>query len=127
MRQLSANNGHMASNSFSMPLMTERALNNLIRVSFLIAVIGFISIQTAWLDTVVPVRYIKMLFMVAFGAVPALLILKVISRFFLQGFKGQRLSLIENMFMLYYIFLTKEAREEWRSYIEEQKKKETKI
>ncbi len=107
--------------------MTERALNNLIRVSFLIAVIGFISIQTAWLDTVVPVRYIKMLFMVAFGAVPALLILKVISRFFLQGFKGQRLSLIENMFMLYYIFLTKEAREEWRSYIEEQKKKETKI
>jgi hypothetical protein len=30
------------------------------------------------------------------------------------------------MFMLYYIFLTKEAREEWRSYIKEQKKSESK-
>ena len=40
--------------------------------------------------------------------------------------KGQRLSFIENMYLLYYIFLTKEAREEWRSYTEEQKKKESK-
>lgn len=106
--------------------MTERTLNNLTRVSLLIAVIGFISIQAAWLDAVVPMRYMKILFMAAFAAVPALLMLKVISRFFLQGFKGQRLSFIENMFMLYYIFLTKEAREEWRSYIKEQKKKESK-
>ncbi len=107
--------------------MTERTLNNLIRASFLIAVIGFISIQTAWLDGVFPMHYMKMIFMVAFGAAPALLLLKVISRFFLQGFKGQRLSFIENMFMLYYIFLTKEAREEWRSYMEELKKNETQI
>ena len=103
--------------------MTERTLNNLIRASFLIAVIGFVSIQTAWLEGFIPMRFMEMLFMAAFGAVPTLLILKVISRFFLQGFKGQHLSFIENMFMLYYIFLTKEAREEWRSYIEEQKKK----
>ena len=70
-------------------------------------------------------RYMKILFMIAFGVLPMLVILKVISRLFLDGFKGQRLSFIENMFMLYYIFLTKEAREEWRSYIEEQKKKES--
>lgn len=107
--------------------MTERTLSNLIRVSLVIALIGFISIQTGWADGFVPMRYMKILFMVAFGAVPTLLILKVISRFFLQGFKGQQLSFIENMFMLYYIFLTKEAREEWRTYMEEQKKKETKI
>jgi len=107
--------------------MTERTLNNLIRVSLVIALIGFTSIQTGWIDGFIPMRYMKILFMVAFGAVPTLLILKVISRFFLLGFKGQQLSFIENMFMLYYIFLTKEAREEWRTYIEEQKKKETKI
>lgn len=106
--------------------MTEPTLNNLIRVTLLIAVIGFLSIQTGWLDAVVPMRYMKISFMVAFGALPLLLILKVISRLFLDGFKGQRLSFIENMFMLYYIFLTKEAREEWRSHIEEQKKKESK-
>ena len=70
-------------------------------------------------------RYMKILFMIAFGVLPMLVILKVISRLFLDGFKGQRLSFIEYMFMLYYIFLTKEAREEWRSYIEEQKKKES--
>ncbi|MBS1140918.1 MAG: hypothetical protein H6R13_2371 [Proteobacteria bacterium] len=70
-------------------------------------------------------QHMKIVFMAAYGAVPVLLMLKVISRLFLQGFKGQRLSFIENMFMLNYIFLTKEAREEWRSYIEEQKNKET--
>ncbi|MBS1190815.1 MAG: hypothetical protein H6R10_2607 [Rhodocyclaceae bacterium] len=106
--------------------MTERTLNNLIRASLLVAVISFVSIQTAWLDGVVQMRYMKILFMAALVAVPMLLMLKVISRIFLEGFKGQRLSFIENMFMLYYIFLTKEAREEWRSYIEEQKKKESK-
>lgn len=106
--------------------MTERTLSNLIRASLLLAVIGFIFIQTAWLDSVVPTRYMKIVFMAAFGAAPVLLMLKVISRFFLLGFKGQRLSFIQNMFMLYYIFLTKEAREEWRSYIEEQKNKEVK-
>lgn len=105
--------------------MTERTLNDLIRATLLMLLIGFICIQTAWLDGVVPMRYMKVLFMVAFGAMPVLLILKVISGFFLQGFKGQRLSFIENMFMLFYIFLTKEAREEWRSYIEGQKKKES--
>lgn len=106
--------------------MTERTLNNLIRVTLLIAVIGFLSIQTAWFDAMVPMRYMKILFMVAFGALPLLLMLKVVSRLFLEGFKGQRLSFIENMYMIYYIFLTKEAREKWRSYIEEQKKKESK-
>jgi len=106
--------------------MTERTLDNLIRVTLLTAVIGFLSMQTAWLNAVVPMRYMKILFMVAFGALPLLLILKLVSRLFLEGFKGQRLSFIENMYLLYYIFLTKEAREEWRSYIEEQKKKESK-
>ncbi len=105
--------------------MTERTLSNLIRASLLIAVIGFISIQTAWLDGIVPMRHMKIVFMAAYGAVPVLLILKVISRFFLQGIKGQRLLLIESTFTLYYIFLTKEAREEWRSYIEEQRNKKT--
>lgn len=107
--------------------MTERTLNSLIRVTLFIAAIGFISIQTAWLDAVVPMRYMKTLFMTAFGFFPILLILKVISRFFLDGFKGQRLSFIESMFSLYYVLLTKEARGQWRSYIEEQKKKESKI
>lgn len=106
--------------------MTERTLSNLICASLLIALVGFVCIQAGWLDTVIPMQHMNIVFMVAYGAVPVLLMLKVISRFFLQGFKGQRLSFIENMFMLYYVFLTKEAREEWRSYIEEQKDKETK-
>lgn len=106
--------------------MTERTLTNLICASILLALIGFISIQTGWLEAVVPMQHMKLVFMIAFGAFPALLMLKVISRFFLQGFKGQRLSFIENMFMLYYVFLTKEAREEWQSYIEAQKIRETK-
>lgn len=105
--------------------MTERTLSNLIRASLFVAVVGFISIQTSWLDGVIPMRYTKIFFMAAFGVVPVLLMLKLISRLFLSGFRGQPLSFIENMFMLFYILLTKEAREEWQSYIDEQKNEKT--
>lgn len=105
--------------------MTERTLSNLIRASLLLAVVGFVLIQTAWLDAVVPTRHLKIAFMVVYGTVPVLLMLKVISRLFLQGVKGQHLSFIENTFMFLYVFLTKEARAEWRSYINEQKNRET--
>lgn len=105
--------------------MTERTLSNLIRASLFVAVVGFISIQTSWLDGVIPTRYAKIAFMTAYGVVPVLLMLKLISRLFLSGFKGQKLSFIENMFMLFYVLLTKEAREEWQSYIDEQKREMT--
>ncbi|KAB2920674.1 MAG: hypothetical protein F9K30_15985 [Dechloromonas sp.] len=102
-------------------------MNRLILAAFALALTGFISIRTAWLDDLVSMHHMNILFMAGFAAFPVLLMLKVISRFFLLGFKGQRLSFIENMFMLYRIFLTKEAREEWRSYMEELKREEPQI
>jgi hypothetical protein len=87
------------------------------------AIIGYIAIQTEFLGGVIPTRYLQIVFMAAFGAAPILLMLKAISRLFLTGFKGQSLPFIEQMFSIYYVFLTIEARAEWRSYIEEQKNK----
>lgn len=87
------------------------------------AIIGYIAIRTEILNGVIPKIYLQTILMAAFGAAPVLLMLKVISRLFLSGFKGQSLSFIEQMFSIYYIFLTIEARAEWRSYIEELKNK----
>ena len=67
--------------------------------------------------------YVRYGYAVAFGAVPILLIMKMVSRIFLMELKGQPLSSIEQMFMIFYALLTKEAREEWRSYINDQKNK----
>lgn len=59
--------------------------------------------------------------MFVFGAVSILLMMKLISKIFPLGFKEKPLSLNETMFKICYVLLTKEAREEWHSYISEQK------
>jgi len=104
-------------------MVTERTLSRLIVASIVAAIICYIAIRTEFLGSVIPTSYLQKLFMTAFAATPFLLMLKVISRLFLSGFKGQSLLFIEHMFTIYYVFLTKEARAEWRSYIEEQKNK----
>lgn len=52
-----------------------------------------------------------------------MLIMKVVSSIFLIGLKEQPLSFIEQMFIFFYVLLTKEAREEWHNYINDQKNK----
>ena len=59
-----------------------------------------------------------------FGVAPIFLMMKLISKIFPIAFKRQSLSLNEMMFGICYVFLTKEARTEWRSYINGTKKRE---
>jgi len=66
-------------------------------------------------------RVVSYIFAVSFGAVPLLIIQKIVSRLFLSGLSRVRLSTLEGLFVFYYPFLTKEAREEWRACIEEKK------
>lgn len=104
-------------------MMTERTLSSLLRASILVVVLGFFLMKLAFTEAVIP-GYIRYGYAIAFGAAPILLMMKVLSRFFLLGIKDQSLSMVEQMFMVLYVFLTKEARDEWRSYINEQKNKE---
>jgi len=102
--------------------MTERTLSILLRTSTLIAIIGFILMHIVFPDAVLP-RYIVYAYAGVFGAVPILFIMTLVSRIFLLGLKEQPLSSIEQMYMIFYVFLTKEAREEWRNHIKERKNK----
>jgi hypothetical protein len=102
--------------------MTERTLSILLISSTLIALLGCFLMPAGPHFAEVP-RFIRIGYMVVFGAVPILLMMKLISKLFPLGFKGERLSLNEGMFTICYVFLTKEAREEWRRYISEQKNK----
>lgn len=103
--------------------MSEKTLNFLIKSFLMIAVGGFFVISGSQIANTAAMKYVKYIFMVAFGITPVLLIIKMISRLFLSGFKGRPISFIENMFTIYYLVLTKEARKEWADYIEEQKQK----
>ncbi len=47
--------------------------------------------------------------------------MKVISKMAPLNFKWESLSRNEDMFFFFYVFLTKEAKEEWRGYINEKK------
>lgn len=102
--------------------MTERTLSNLLRASTLIVIIGFFLMQIVFPEVAMP-GYIRYGYALAFGAAPILLIMKVVSRIFLIALKGQPLSFIEQTFVFLYVLLTKEAREEWRSYINGQRNK----
>lgn len=103
--------------------MTERTLSGLLLATTLIVVIGFVLMKIVFPDVAMP-GYIRYGYAVAFSAAPILLMMKGVSRVFLMGLKGQPLSSIEQMFMVFFVLLTKEAREEWRSYITDQKNKE---
>lgn len=61
---------------------------------------------------------------ITFGLAPLLLMMKIISRLFLSGVKGQPLPLVEQMLIFLYLFLTVEARQEWRDYISAREKVE---
>lgn len=102
--------------------MTERTLSALLRVTTLIVIIGFSLMQIVFPEVAMP-GYIRYGYALAFGAAPILLMMKVVSRIFLIGLKGQPLSFIEQTFIFLYVLLTKEAREEWRSYINDQRNK----
>ena len=62
-------------------------------------------------------------FTVAFGLLPILTIMKIVSAVFLSGLKGQSVSHLEQVHMFYSLVLTKEAKKEWADYIEKEKKK----
>ena len=103
--------------------MSEKTLNFLINLSLVITVGSFLTFTGNLIQDPVVIEYIKYVFMVGFGFTPLLLMLKIISRLFLSGFKGQSTSFIEGAFTFYRFLLTKEAKKEWADYIEEQKRK----
>lgn len=98
--------------------MSEKTLNFLIKLFLLITTGGFLLIVSDHGEL-----FVKYIFMIAFFITPLLLMLKIISRFFLTGFKGYPVWYIEKMFTLFYFLLTKEARDEWVDYIRKQKQK----
>jgi hypothetical protein len=104
-------------------MMTERTLSRLLLATTLIVILGFVLMKIVFPDVAMP-GYIRYGYAVAFGTAPILLVMKGVSRIFLMGLKGQPLSSIEQMFMVFYVLLTKEAREEWQSYITDQKNQE---
>jgi len=63
-------------------------------------------------------------YMANFFAVWFFVAMKVMSKMAPLNFKWESLSRNEDMFFFFYVFLTKEAKEEWRGYINEKKKNE---
>jgi len=102
--------------------MTERTLSGLLRASIFIVIVGFVLMQLVFSGVVMP-KYIRYAYAFVFGITPILLMMKVFSRMSLPALKDQPLSSLEQMFMVFYAFLTKEAREDWRSHIKQQKNK----
>lgn len=108
-------------------MMTERTLSRLILAAFAAFAVFVLSLsasRTAVLAGFVPDIYLNWAIAIAFALAPLLLMVKIISRLFLSGVKGQPLPFVEQMFIVCYLFLTSEARNEWRDYIKSQEKAE---
>lgn len=101
--------------------MSEKFLNFIIKLFLVVDVSGFFIINGNYIPSDVAMGYFKHVYLFVFIITPLLLMIKVVSRLFLSGFKGKSVSFIENMFVFCYFLLTKEAREEWSSYIKKKK------
>jgi len=62
--------------------------------------------------------------MANFLAVWFFVVMKVMSKMVPLNFKWESLSRNEDMFFFFFVFLTKEAKAEWRGYINEKRKNE---
>lgn len=101
--------------------MTERSTSFLLILTVLIAILGVFLLPLGQGLGVIS-RYIGTAYILDIFAVWFFLAVKLFSKLAPLNFKWESLSRNENMFCLFYVFLTKEAREEWRGYISEKKK-----
>lgn len=105
-------------------MMTERTLNRLILAAFALLVVSHGATLSGVLSGVVPANFLGWVTAITFGLGPLFVMMKVISGIFLSGIKGQSLDLIEQMYIVCYLFFTAEARDEWRRYIDELSRQE---
>ncbi|TVO58586.1 hypothetical protein [Denitromonas halophila] len=105
-------------------MMTERTLSRLILAAVVIFVLSLSVSRTAMFASHASSVNLSWVIAITFALAPLLLMLKIISRLFLSGVKGQPLPLVEQMFIVCYLFLTMEARKEWRDYIRAREKAE---
>lgn len=103
--------------------MTEKNLNFSIKLTIAIAVISIFAIESGFVGNEIIIKYMKYIFMTAFGAVPLFIIIKITSALFLSGIKGRSVLFVEGMYSVLRFLLTREAKKEWADYIEEEKRK----
>lgn len=100
--------------------MTNRTTSILLVLTFLIAILGVFLLPLGQGFGVVS-RFVSYAYILDIFAVWFLLAVKLFSTLAPLNFKWESLSRNENMFCFFYVFLTKETREEWRGYISEKK------
>lgn len=101
--------------------MTERTTSILLISTVLIAILGVFLLPLGQGLGVIS-RFFSTAYILDIFAVWFFLAVKLFSKLAPLNFKWESLSRNENMFCIFYVFLTKEAREEWRGYISEKKK-----
>ncbi len=100
--------------------MTNRTTSILLASTVLIAILGVFLLPLGQGLGVVS-RFISYAYVLDIFAVWFFLAVKLFSALAPLNFKWESLSRNENMFCFFYVFLTKEAREEWRGYISEKR------
>lgn len=100
--------------------MTNRTTSILLASTILIAILGVFLLPLGQGLGVVS-KLIGYTYVLDIFAVWFFFAVKVFSALTPLSFKWESLSRNENMFCFFYVFLTKEAREEWRGYISEKK------
>ena len=103
--------------------MREKYLFLAIKTLMVLVVVSHVLIYAELLSDILPKVYVEHVYMLALFSLFVCFWISIISRFFLHGFKGLPLETMETMYGMYYLILTKEAREEWRACIEELRKK----
>ncbi len=104
--------------------MKDKTQTFLLKATIIIGLMTYLVLYGEQIKQFIPEKILVIIFAFCIALAPILLILRIISKVFIAGFRGQPVEFIEKMYAIYYVFLTKEARIQWKEYIESEKRKE---
>lgn len=100
--------------------MKEKTLSKFTWIAFCIGMASCLVFLYSPLDEEIR-KIASYVFAAMFGLVPILLIMRAVSRLFLQGMEGASVENLELVYTFIYFALTKEAREKWRDQMQKLK------
>ena len=103
--------------------MSNKELSTLLKIAALATILCFSIFTFELTDSPKLIEMSSYAFMIGLAAMVLLFFRKLLSAIALGSLKGQPVTLLEGIFPIFYLMLSKEARQEWTEHIEQLKRK----
>ena len=102
--------------------MSNKELSTLLKIAALATIICFSIFTFELIESPQLIEIASYAFMIGLATMILLFFRKLLSSIALGSFKGQPVTMLEGIFPIFYLMLSKEARQEWTEHIEKLKR-----